>query len=68
MNGNSISLADLTWYPTAIILKFIMKRVFQWPLLFGEYDYFPNLTNWFDTILNNSKIFEEVHDQLWFYW
>ncbi len=31
MCGKSITLADLTWYPTAIVIEYIMPKVFKWP-------------------------------------
>lgn len=34
--GNHMSLADMTWFPTAIFMEFLLKHVAEWPTLFAD--------------------------------
>jgi len=44
--GDKITHADMTWFPTAIFMEFLLPRVFDWPAVFHETEVFPNLTKW----------------------
>lgn len=50
MAGEDISHADLTWFPTAIFMEFMLPRVFDWPKIFHETEHFPKLTKWFENL------------------
>ena len=50
MAGDEISHADLTWFPTAIFMEFMLPRVFDWPKIFHEKENFPKLTKWFENL------------------
>ena len=45
--GDHLSHADLTWFPTAVFMEFMLPRVFDWPTIFHERKHFPKLTAWF---------------------
>jgi len=35
--GNHLSMADTTWFPTAVFMEFLLKHVADWPTLFADY-------------------------------
>ncbi|GHP01387.1 hypothetical protein PPROV_000014300 [Pycnococcus provasolii] len=52
--GAAISLADFTWFPTAVFMEFMLPRVFGWPNVFHEHDAYPRLTAWFQHLLRDD--------------
>ena len=34
--GAAVSLADFTWFPTAVFMRFMLPLVFEWPAVFDE--------------------------------
>jgi glutathione S-transferase len=64
MAGDQISHADLTWFPTAIFMKFMLPRNFGWPRVFDEDDHFPKLNQWFQKCYEDP-IFKGVYDEIW---
>jgi len=34
--GNFLSIADLTWFPTAVFMEFLLVHVAEWPVLFAD--------------------------------
>merc|ERR1712232_254108 len=67
MGGARVSHADMTWYPTAIFMEFMLPRVFNWPAVFHETVHFPKLTAWFE-MLSKDPIFAAVHGEIWDFW
>lgn len=67
MSGARVSRADVTWYPTAIFMEFVLPRVFGWPAVFHETTHFPKVTAWFE-YLGKAPIFAAVHEDIWNYW
>jgi glutathione S-transferase len=67
MTGDKLTHADLTWFPTAIFMEFMLPRVFDWPQIFHEKDHFPKLTLWFETNQKND-IFGKVHNEIFSFW
>jgi len=62
------TLADFTWFPTAIFMEFMLPRVFGWPDIFDvSASPFPKLATWF-TKLKKEPAFAAVHDDIWNYW
>ena len=54
MAGKYISHADLTWFPTAIFMEFMLPKVFEWPKVFHEKHHFPKLASWFENLQKNE--------------
>lgn len=52
--GAALSLADMTWFPTACFCEFMLPRVFGWPAVFREHEAFPKLTAWFELLLRDE--------------
>eukprot|EP00406_Dinophysis_acuminata_P000073 CAMPEP_0179212006 /NCGR_PEP_ID=MMETSP0797-20121207/828_1 /TAXON_ID=47934 /ORGANISM="Dinophysis acuminata, Strain DAEP01" /LENGTH=314 /DNA_ID=CAMNT_0020917495 /DNA_START=17 /DNA_END=957 /DNA_ORIENTATION=- len=67
MAGERLTHADLTWFPTATFMEFMLPRVFAWPEVFRETETFPKLTAWF-THLTEQDIFKSVHGEIWDFW
>lgn len=66
--GEAQSLADFTWFPTAIFMEFMLPRVFGWPDIFNVTESpFPRLAAWY-TMLRAEPAFAKVHDDIWGYW
>ena len=62
MAGESISHADITWYPTCIFFEVLLPYVFGWAPIFYETKYFPCLTEWFATCYINEHFASVRHD------
>ena len=46
--GAQLSLADLTWFPTAVFMKFLLPRALGWDDVFAEGSSpFPKLAAWY---------------------
>ena len=67
MAGTEITHADLTWFPSAIFMEFMLPRVFDWPTVFHETQHFPKLTKWFEN-LQRDEVFAKVHDEIFSFW
>ena len=67
MTGKDLSHADLTWFPTAIFMEYMLPRVFNWPNLFHESTHFPKLTKWFEN-LQEDDTFAKVHSEIYSHW
>merc|ERR1719198_743216 len=65
--GDRITHADMTWYPTAIFMEFMLPRIFSWPELFHEHQHFPRLSTWFAECGKN-EIFSNVRQEIWDFW
>lgn len=65
--GNSMSHADLTWFPTACYMEYLLPRVFDWPEVFHEDENFPFLSQWFQH-LDGVQAFHEVRDTIRAHW
>jgi glutathione S-transferase len=67
MAGDRVTHADMTWFPTAIFMEFMLPRCFDWSPLFHETETFPKLTQWFNHC-KKDKIFQDVHKDIWDFW
>ncbi|CAK0877948.1 unnamed protein product [Prorocentrum cordatum] len=67
MAGPSMTLADMTWYPTVIFMEYMLPRVFGWPEVFHEEAHFPKLSKWFQ-LLSSDKVFSDVRDDIFGFW
>lgn len=65
--GAQLTIADMTWYPTAIFMEFMLPRVFGWPAIFYETDHFPKLTAWFQ-LLGKDADFAGVREDIFNFW
>lgn len=67
--GEQLTLADLTWFPTAVFMEFMLPRVFGWPQLFSSdaSTPFPKLAGWYER-LRGQPAFAAVHADIWAYW
>lgn len=67
--GDQLTLADFTWFPTAIFMEYMLPKVFGWPDIFNKdaATPFPALAAWY-TGLRQTPAFKEVHDDIWSYW
>eukprot|EP00793_Prasinoderma_coloniale_P004948 PRCOL_00000709-RA len=61
--GAALTLADFTWYPTAVFMYFMLPRVFDWPRVFEEREHFPKLAEWFGR-LSQDEAFARVRDDI----
>ena len=63
--GDRITHADLTWYPTIVIMKFMLPRSFGWSEhVFEETVHFPKLTAWYKLCSSNER-FARIRDVFW---
>lgn len=67
MAGSQITLADCTWFPTAIFMEFMLPRVFGWPALFHEQEHFPKLAAWFGELMKDPR-FQKVRSEIFAFW
>lgn len=65
--GDRITHADMTWFPTAIFMEFMLPRVYEWPEIFHETDNFPKLTAWHAKCMENP-IFARIRGEIWDFW
>jgi len=65
--GSSLTLADMTWFPTVIFMEFMLPRVFKWPEVFHDPKHFPNLVRWF-AVLCADETFKQVRKEIWDFW
>jgi len=66
--GAEMTLADLTWFPTTILMEFALPRVFGWPDVFRKTDGpFPALAKWW-TKLSDEPAFKAVRQQIFEHW
>jgi len=69
LSDEKITLADFTWFPTAIFMEFMLPRVFGWPDIFDvAASPFPKLATWFTKLKKEEPAFAAVHDDIWNYW
>lgn len=58
--GSKLTLADLTWYPTAVYIEYMAPKVFGWPDIFRKADGpFPNLAKW-STFISAEEAFPAI--------
>lgn len=68
------TLADFTWFPTAVFMEFMLPRVFGWPDLFNPTATapartpFPALAAWYTGLRATHPEFAQVHADIWGYW
>jgi len=71
MAGDSITHADMTWFPTAVLMDFILPRVFGWPEAFQEKTCnkarFPNLAAWYAKLVDHDS-FKSIHTEIKEHW
>lgn len=71
MAGDRITHADMTWFPTAVLIDFILPRVFGWPDVFqektGHKGHYPNLANWYGKLVDHDS-FKSIHKEIWDHW
>jgi len=65
--GDRITHADMTWFPTAIFMEFMLPRVYEWPQVFHETECFPKLTAWHAKCMENPH-FAKVRQEIWEFW
>merc|ERR1719215_902370 len=67
--GEQLTLADFTWFPTAIFMEYMLPKVFGWPELFNPEATtpFPVLATWYMK-LKQQPAFAAVHNDVWSYW
>ena len=67
--GDQLSLADLTWFPTAVFMEFMLPRFFGWPALFDPNAQTPTpaLASWYAR-LREAPAFAQVHGHIWTHW
>jgi glutathione S-transferase len=65
--GDSLTLADLTWFPTTIFMEFMLPRVFGWPDIFRDGQTFPALSSWWLKI-SEETAFKQVRETIYNYW
>merc|ERR1719230_1236425 len=64
--GTQLTLADLTWFPTAAFMEFMLPRVFGWPKLFDPHATapaptpFPALAAWYTALRETYPAFAAV--------
>mmetsp|Transcript_10619 Transcript_10619/g.30235 ORF Transcript_10619/g.30235 Transcript_10619/m.30235 type:complete len:228 (-) Transcript_10619:32-715(-) len=66
--GPTVTLADMTWFPTCACLEYILPRVFGWPAVFHESLHFPRLTEWYELLEAEEPAFRESRAEVWGYW
>lgn len=69
MVGSSLSLSDMTWFPTCVFMEFMLSPVFGWPQLFtpGSETPFPHLAAWYTT-MQQTPAFAATRTDIWGYW
>eukprot|EP00947_MAST-08B_sp_MAST-8B-sp1_P003161 g3161.t1 len=67
MLDSGITHADLTWFPTAVFMEFMLPRVFGWNEVFRDPADFPKLAAWYKSCLANP-VFAGVRDEIWQFW
>ena len=66
--GDRISHADLTWFPTAVFMEYLLPRVFGWECIFRDsQNTFPKLHQWYKTCEENPH-FAKVREDIWGHW
>jgi glutathione S-transferase len=65
--GDSLTLADMTWFPTTIFMEFMLPRVFGWPDIFRDGQTFPAISSWWLKI-SEEPAFKLVREQIYTYW
>jgi len=66
--GQDVTLADVTWYPTCLLLEYFLPTVFGWLEIFHEQDYFPKLTLWFERLTKYGPEFGNLRKDIWNFW
>lgn len=67
MAGDRVTHADMTWFPTAIFMEFMLPRGFDWSPVFHETKTFPKLTAWFQHC-KKDPAFAKVHEDIFGFW
>merc|ERR1712217_614721 len=66
--GEKLTLADFTWFPTTVLMEFLLPRVFGWSDIFREVDgSFPNIARWW-TKVSEESAFKVLRQQFWEIW
>ena len=70
--GAELTLADFTWFPTAVFMEYMLPRVFGWPQIFAppvdeNPHIFPKMAAWFGKC-KAVPAFAEVHREIWAFW
>jgi glutathione S-transferase len=70
--GNSLSLADLTWFPTAVFMEYLLPRSLGWDPVFvaagaEASSPCPKLSRWY-AHLREQEPFAGVHADIWNHW
>lgn len=76
LGGAEITHADLTWFPTAVFMEYMLPRVFGWCPVFRESTHFPALARWFahleDYTISAGAVqqrpFADVRATIWAHW
>jgi len=67
MTGAAVTHADMTWFPTAVFMEFMLPRVFGWPEVFRDPAVFPKLAAWHAHCMKHPA-FAETRREIWDYW
>jgi glutathione S-transferase len=70
--GDNLSLADLTWFPTAVFMDYLLPRSLGWDPVFvpaGDEaaSPFPKIARWYSR-LREREPFAGVHAGIWSHW
>merc|ERR1712060_119103 len=67
MAGDTLTHADMTWFPTTILMEYMLPRNFGWPEMFHETDHFPRLAKWLASAMK-QEAFKAVREDLLRFW
>ncbi|KAJ1456019.1 hypothetical protein M885DRAFT_463553 [Pelagophyceae sp. CCMP2097] len=70
--GGEASVADLTWFPTAVFCDFLLPRVFGWPDLLSTTNAsaasLPRLAKWYACMQSRHEPMRAVRADIWAHW
>ncbi len=65
----TLTLADMTWFPTLVFMEFMLPRVFGWPDLFADgAPQLPRVAAWYQRLQREHPEFAEVREEIWGFW
>lgn len=66
---DTVTLADMTWFPTCVFMEFMLPRVIGWhpPFEVDSPTPFKKLAKWY-TGLKAQEAFASCHKEIWDYW
>ena len=65
----TLTLADMTWFPTCVFMEFMLPRVFGWPDLFAAgAPQLPKIAAWYQMLQREHPEFAKVRDEIWGFW